>query len=199
MKTTNEQPVYFAKPEQFRAWLQKYHAACPEQWIGFHKKSSGRPGITWPEAVDEALCFGWIDGLRKSVDAQSYKIRFTPRRSKSTWSAINIRRIQQLVREGRVHPAGRKAFAQRLPAKSGIYSYENRKSSVFSTVTERHFQSNTAAWNWFQEQTASYRQTATWWVISAKRAETRQKRLAILIADSDAKRKIAPLRTNKNR
>jgi uncharacterized protein YdeI (YjbR/CyaY-like superfamily) len=199
VKTTNEQPVYFAKPEQFRIWLQKCHSARPEQWIGFHKKSSDRPSITWPEAVDEALCFGWIDGLRKSVDAQSYKIRFTPRRLKSTWSAINIRRMEQLVREGRVHPAGRKAFAQRLPGKSGIYSYENRKSSVFSTVAERHFRSNTAAWNWFQEQTASYRQTATWWVISAKRAETERKRLATLIADSKAKRKIGQLRGPKVR
>jgi uncharacterized protein YdeI (YjbR/CyaY-like superfamily) len=193
------EPIHFSKPAQFRTWLQKHHASTSEQWIGFYKKNSGRPSITWPEAVDEALCFGWIDGLRKTVDAQSYQIRFTPRRPKSTWSAINTGRMQELVRAGRVHPAGSKAFAERLTAKSGTYSYENRRSAVLSTEALQRFRSNPTAWNWFQEQSASYRQTAIWWVVSAKRAETRQKRLETLIADSKLKRKIAPMRSPKVR
>ena len=199
MKTTNQQLIFFAKPAQFRAWLQKNHATCPEQWIGFHKKDSGRPTITWPQAVDEALCFGWIDGLRKSVDAQSYKIRFTPRRSKSTWSAVNTRRMEELARQGRVHPAGEKTFAQRLPSKTGVYSYENRRSAVLSRAALQQFRSSMTAWDWFEEQAASYRQTAIWWVVSAKRDETQQKRLRTLIADSKAKRKIAPMRGPKDR
>jgi uncharacterized protein YdeI (YjbR/CyaY-like superfamily) len=199
VKAKREQPIFFAKPAQFRAWLQKHHATWPEQWIGFYRKDSGRPSITWPEAVDEALCFGWIDGLRKSVDKESYKIRFTPRRLKSTWSAVNTRRIEALARQGRVHPAGDQAFSQRLPGKTGVYSYENRRSAVLSSAARRQFRSSRAAWNWFQNQPASYRQTAIWWVVSAKRDETREKRLATLISDSAAKRKIAPLKTNQTR
>jgi uncharacterized protein YdeI (YjbR/CyaY-like superfamily) len=196
MAMANERPIFFTRPSQFRDWLKKNHAKQLQQWIGFHRKSSGRPSITWPEAVDEALCFGWIDGLRKTVDAESYKIRFTPRRPKSTWSAINISRMKELARERRIYPAGAKAFARRLPAKSGIYAYENRQSAVLSAPAKRKFRSNGSAWKWFQEQAPSYRQTAIWWVISARRVETREKRLATLIGDSAAKRKIAQLRTN---
>lgn len=199
MTTTNEEPIFFARPSQFRAWLKKNHAKQPQQWIGFDRKSSGLPSITWPEAVDEALCFGWIDGLRKTVDADSYKIRFTPRRPTSTWSAINTSRMKELAKQGRVHPAGAKAFAKRVPAKSGIYSYENRSSAILDVAAKRKFRSNGAAWVWFQKQAPAYRQTAIWWVVSAKRVETREKRLAILIADSAAKRRIAPLRANKTR
>ncbi|HEY4283659.1 MAG TPA: YdeI/OmpD-associated family protein [Chthoniobacterales bacterium] len=195
----NERPIFLERPSQFREWLKKNHTTCPQQWIGFHRKSSGRPSITWPEAVDEALCFGWIDGLRKTVNEKSYKIRFTPRRRQSTWSAINIARMKELRRLGRIHPAGSKAFARRLPAKSGIYSYENRQNAVLDMSGNRKFRSNNAAWAWFQEQTPAYRRTVIWWIVSAKRPETREKRLAILIADSAAKRRIALLRANKTR
>ena len=194
MSIINEHPIFFRTSAQFRSWLEKNHATCSQQWIGFYRKNSGRPSMSWPEAVDESLCFGWIDGLRKSIDADSYKIRFTPRRSNSNWSEINIRRMQQLMREGKVRPAGAEAFAQRSARKSGIYSYENRGSALLSRAAEREFKSHPAAWQWFVAQTPSYRQTAIWWVVSAKRPETRKRRLATLIADSAAKRKIGPLR-----
>jgi uncharacterized protein YdeI (YjbR/CyaY-like superfamily) len=147
--------------------------------------------------VDEALCFGWIDGLRKTVDAEAYKIRFTPRRPKSTWSAVNVRRIQELMREGRVQQAGLAAFGKKVNAKSGIYTYENRQSAILSGTAEEQFRSNRSAWEWFQNQAPSYRQTAIWWIVSAKRPETQEKRLKILITDSKAKRRIEPLRTSK--
>src|SRR5438874_11600425 len=123
MTSAEDSSIFFAKPAAFRAWLEKRHQIKREQWVGFHRKASGRPSITWPEAVDEALCFGWIDGLRKTIDAESYKIRFTPRRSTSNWSAINIAGMKELVREGRVRAAGIKAFQQRSLTKSRVYSY----------------------------------------------------------------------------
>jgi uncharacterized protein YdeI (YjbR/CyaY-like superfamily) len=132
MKSAEDSLIFFSKPVTFRAWLEKHHQTKREQWVGFYRKASGRPGITWPEAVDEALCFGWIDGLRKTIDAESYKIRFTPRRPSSNWSAINIRRIKELMRERRVRPPGIKAFQKRVPERSGIYSYENRKSTTLN-------------------------------------------------------------------
>src|SRR5438034_5125080 len=152
MKSAENCPVFFAEPVTFRAWLEKHHQTKREQWVGFHRKASGRPSITWPEAVDEALCFGWIDGLRKTIDAGSYKIRFTPRRPTSNWSAINIRRMKELMRERCVRPAGIKAFHKRVPEKSGIYSYENRKSATLSQTDERQFRFNSAAWHFFQTQ-----------------------------------------------
>ena len=117
-------PPFFATPAQFRAWLEAHHATSQELWVGFYKKSSGRPSVTWPEAVDEALCFGWIDGVRKGIDEISYTNRFTPRRPRSTWSAVNVRRVEELTRLGRMHPAGLKAFAARVQDRSGVYAYE---------------------------------------------------------------------------
>jgi uncharacterized protein YdeI (YjbR/CyaY-like superfamily) len=186
MKSAEDSPIFFAKPAAFRAWLEKNHEVKREQWIGFHRKASGRPSITWPEAVDEALCFGWIDGLRKTIDAESYKIRFTPRRPSSNWSAINIRRMKELMREGRVRPVGIKIFQKRVPERSGIYSYENRKSATLSDAAVKLFRAESAAWEFFQRQPASYRQTAIWWVVSAKRPQTQQGRLRKLIAFSKA-------------
>jgi uncharacterized protein YdeI (YjbR/CyaY-like superfamily) len=136
--------------------------------VGFHRKASGRPSITWPEAIDEALCFGWIDGLRKTIGSESYKIRFTPRRPTSNWSAINTHRMKELMHEGRVRPAGIKAFQKRVPERSGIYSYENRKSATLGAGAKKRF----LAWKFFQQQPASYRQAAIWWVVSAKRPQT---------------------------
>lgn len=187
--------MFFATPANFSAWLEKHHENHDQQWVGFYKKASGRASMTWPEAVDEALCFGWIDGLRKTIDADSYKIRFTPRKPRSNWSAVNIRRMQELAREGRLRPAGRKAFKRRAPERSGIYAYENRKSAVLGRALEKKFRSNRAAWHFFQGQPASYRQTAIWWVVSAKKAETQQSRFETLMADSETKRKIKPLRS----
>jgi uncharacterized protein YdeI (YjbR/CyaY-like superfamily) len=181
----------------FHTWLATNHAKRAEQWIGFYRKHSGRPSITWPQAVDEALCFGWIDGLRKTINADSYKIRFTPRKRKSNWSALNVRRAEELAQRGRMRPAGLKAFELRAPAKPGIYSYENRQSAALSKSAERQFRSNRAAWDFFQQQPASYRTSAIWWIVSAKRPETQQKRLETLILDSQAKRRIGPLRKTR--
>jgi uncharacterized protein YdeI (YjbR/CyaY-like superfamily) len=125
-------PIFFPTPHDFRAWLEAHHSKCHELPVGFHKKSSSKPSITWPEAVDAALCFGWIDGVRKSLDETSYTIRFTPRRPTSTWSAVNIKHVQRLRKMGLMHAAGLQAFAARSPKKSGIYSYEQRHSARFS-------------------------------------------------------------------
>jgi uncharacterized protein YdeI (YjbR/CyaY-like superfamily) len=190
MKGKANSPIFFARSDDFRSWLEKHHQTTAEQWIGFHRKSSGRASITWPEAVDEALCFGWIDGLRKTIDALSYKIRFTPRRPGSIWSAINIARVKQLIREGRVFPAGLTAFQKRTAAKSKVYSYENRKAARLSNEETKLFRAEKAAWKFFQERPKSYRQTAIWWVISAKRARTHENRLQRLIASSKAGRRL---------
>ena len=178
---TAAQPLFFADAGKLRAWLERHHVRRRELWVGFHKRGSGTPSITWPESVDEALCFGWIDGVRKRLDAGRYVIRFTPRRSTSTWSAVNVRRMAELAAEGRVHPAGERAFAARPQAKSGIYSYEQRRSAALAAGQEELFRSNGRAWSYFQRQPPWYRRTATFWVVSAKREETRRKRLSELI------------------
>jgi uncharacterized protein YdeI (YjbR/CyaY-like superfamily) len=181
---------FFAKPEDFRKWLEAHHGNTSELWVGFYKKDSGRPSITWPESVDEALCVGWIDGLRKTIDAESYKIRFTPRKKTSNWSAVNIGRVGELTRLGLMRPAGLKAFALRKEEKSGIYAYENRKSAVLGKAEEKQFRARPKAWEFFQRQPAGYRKLTTWWVISAKKEETRQMRLEKLIAASEAGRRL---------
>jgi uncharacterized protein YdeI (YjbR/CyaY-like superfamily) len=181
---------FFTTPENFRKWLKAHHKNARELWVGFHKKGSGRPSITWPESVDEALCVGWIDGLRKRIDAESYRIRFTPRKATSNWSAVNIGRVQELCRLGRMRPAGTKAFELRTEEKSGIYAYENRKSAVWGAAAGKRFRSRPKAWAFFQKQPAGYRKLATWWVISAKKEETRQQRLEKLIAQSETGRRL---------
>jgi uncharacterized protein YdeI (YjbR/CyaY-like superfamily) len=181
---------FFATPEDFRRWLKVHHENTRELWVGYYKKSSGRPSITWSESVDEALCVGWVDGLRKTIDEASYKIRFTPRKTTSHWSAVNIGRVRELTKLGRMRPAGLKAFKLRKKEKSGIYSYENRKSAVLGGAAEKRFRSRPKAWDFFQRQPASYRQTLIWWVVTAKQEKTRQKRLERLIAESEAGRRI---------
>ena len=178
------EPVYFASPEEFRAWLEAHHETEKELLIGYHKKGTGKPSMTWPESVDEALCFGWIDGVRRSVDDERYCIRFTPRKARSTWSAVNIKRMGELTELGRVRPAGLRAFEARAAVKSGIYAYENRDAAQLDSAAEAQFRANAAAWGFFQAQPPGYRRTAIWWVISAKQDATRQKRLATLIDDS---------------
>jgi uncharacterized protein YdeI (YjbR/CyaY-like superfamily) len=175
-------PEFFQTPADFGTWLEKNHATATELWVGFYKKDSGKPSITWPESVDQALCFGWIDGIRKGVDEISYQIRFTPRRRGSIWSAINIKRAKELVRRKQMRPTGLKAFAARIENKSGIYSYEQRSTELSQPYA--NLQKNKAAWNFFEKQPASYRKMIGWWIISAKKEETRMARLAKLISES---------------
>jgi uncharacterized protein YdeI (YjbR/CyaY-like superfamily) len=182
--------VFFATPQKFRQWLARNHHRVNELWVGYYRKASGWPSITWPESVDEALCFGWIDGIRKKIDNQSYKVRFTPRRPRSTWSAINIGRVALLTRQRRMQAAGRAAFARRQETNSNKYSFENRASARLTNNDEREFRRDPKAWEFFQRQPAGYRRLAAWWVISAKRRETRHKRLQRLITESRAQRRV---------
>jgi uncharacterized protein YdeI (YjbR/CyaY-like superfamily) len=186
-------PVFFTAPAEFRAWFEAHHDTLQELLVGFYKQDSGKPSITWPESVDEALCFGWIDGVRRSLDEISYCIRFTPRKPRSIWSDVNIKRAEELISLGRVQPAGLKAFEQRTAARSRIYAYEQRNTAQLDEAAEQQFRANAAAWDFFQAQPASYRRTALWWVISAKQEATRSKRLATLIEDSSQGRTIRPL------
>jgi uncharacterized protein YdeI (YjbR/CyaY-like superfamily) len=185
-------PTFFATPAEFRQWLEENHQRAAELLVGFYKKGSRQPSITWPESVDQALCFGWIDGVRKSIDEGSYTIRFTPRMG-AVWSAINIRKAGELTKLGLMRPAGIKAFAARDEKKSAIYSYEQRNSAQFPEVFEKQFRANQEAWDYFRSRAPWYRRTATYWVISAKREETKLKRLATLIEDSENQRPIRGL------
>jgi uncharacterized protein YdeI (YjbR/CyaY-like superfamily) len=186
-------PTFFATPTEFRGWLEKHHDEAEELWVGFHKKDSGKPSITWPEAVDEVLCFGWIDGQRKSIDDTSYAIRFTRRKARSIWSAVNLKRVPELAREGRMHTAGRNAFEQRVTERSRIYSYEQRRAAQLEDAHEKRFRANRKAWDFFQAAPPSYRKAAIWWVTSAKAEETKLRRLAKLIDDSEHGRTVPPL------
>jgi uncharacterized protein YdeI (YjbR/CyaY-like superfamily) len=175
--------VYFETSAHFRAWLEANHATADELLVGFYKKGSGRPSITWPESVDQALCYGWIDGVRRRVDDESYTIRFTPRRRGSNWSLVNVRRVMELSEQGLMKPAGLAAFEARDPAKEDEYSYENRPQGLDSPY-EAQFRANAAAWAYWEAQPPHYRRGSAHWVMSAKREETRQKRLTTLIEDS---------------
>src|SRR5260370_11265037 len=177
-------PTFFQTPDDFRTWLEAHHDKLREQLVGFHKKDSAKPSITWPEAVSVALCFGWIDGVRKSRDETSYTIRFTPRKPTSTWSSINIKLVRKLTKKGLMHPAGLKAFAARSAKKSGIYSYEQRKSARLTAQQAKQFRVNKTAWEFFRSQAPWYQRVTTYWVISAKREETKLKRLSELIEHS---------------
>ena len=172
--------TFFKSSSEFREWLELHHTSARELWVGFYKKNSGKPSITWPESVDQALCFGWIDGIRKSIDELSYMIRFSPRKSTSTWSAVNIKRAAELAAQGLMRPAGKKAYELRKENRSGIYSYEQR-SATLPDAYEKVLKANRAAWDFFQAQPPSYRKIAFWWVVSAKKEETSLKRLDKLI------------------
>jgi uncharacterized protein YdeI (YjbR/CyaY-like superfamily) len=191
-------PTFFATPDEWRQWLARHHATAGELWVGFYKRGTARPSLTWPESVDQALCYGWIDGVRKSLGPESYVIRFTPRRAGSTWSKVNLARIEELEALGLMQPAGRTAHAARTTAKSGIYAYEQRAEARLSPEQERSFRRNRKAWSYFQAEAPWYRRNATYWVVSAKREETRAKRLTTLIADSAAGRRIKHLRPAGN-
>src|SRR5688572_23439779 len=154
------EPTYFETPADLRAWFEVHGATERELWVGFRRKGSGRPSITWPEAVDEALCVGWIDGLKRTVDAESYTLRFTPRAARSTWSAVNIRRAGELIAEGRMRPAGLAAFEARTGERSGVYSFEQKDEIAFDEAQARRFQADAKAWEFFQAQPPWYRRTA---------------------------------------
>lgn len=181
-------PRFFRTRAAFRRWLEKHHATSTELWVGMHKVSSGKGGLTYLEALEEALCFGWIDGVRKRFDEHSFAQRFTPRTSKSYWSAVNTRRAEALKAAGRMHPAGLAAF-ERRDRTSGRYSFERRDPRLDSAAQKR-FRANRSAWQYFASQAPWYRRVAIHWVTSAKREDTRLRRLATLIRDSAAGRRI---------
>ena len=188
-------PTFFATPAKFRSWLAKNHAKQTELIVGFWKKGSGKPSITWEESVEQALCFGWIDGVRRSIDEERYTIRFTPRRPTSIWSAKNLNTMKALIEQKRVAPAGLAVYEARDVAKTNRYSFE-RARVEFDDGQARAFRRNRKAWAFFQTQPPSYTKAVTNWVVSAKKPETRAKRLAQLIADSEAGLRIAQMRRN---
>jgi uncharacterized protein YdeI (YjbR/CyaY-like superfamily) len=182
-------PIFFATQAELRKWFNKNHKTAEELLLGYYKVGSGQPSVTWPQSVDEALCFGWIDGVRRSIDAESYTIRFTPRRTRSIWSAVNIKRAGELKELGLMKPAGLKAFEGRDPQRAQLYSSEQR-TVAWPPALEKQFKRNKAAWEFFGKQPPSYRKTIGWWVVSAKKEETQQKRLARLTEASAASQRI---------
>jgi uncharacterized protein YdeI (YjbR/CyaY-like superfamily) len=188
------EPTFFAAAAEFRAWLERHHDSVNELLVGFHKKSSGRPSISWPEAVDQALCFGWIDGVRRRIDDAAYTIRFTPRKPRSTWSAVNVKRMKELIEQGLVAPAGLAAFERRADDRTAIYAYEQRREAKLEPGQERRLRADQAAYAYFEAQPPSYRRAAIHWVTSAKKPETRERRLTQLIECSAAGELVPPLR-----
>lgn len=183
-------PTFFDSAQHFRAWLQDHHASATELIVGFRKVATGLPCMTWSESVDEALCFGWIDGVRKRIDDASYQIRFTPRRDGSIWSLVNVRKVQALSAQGRMQPAGLAAYEARKPEKTGIYAFERQKAAELAADEVRAFKQHRGAWTYFEATPPGYRKVLTHWVCSAKRAETRTRRLEQLIRACAEKRRI---------
>lgn len=182
-------PTFFPDQSDFRKWLEKNHHRETELFVGFYKVGSGKPSMTWSQSVDQALCFGWIDAVRKSIDNESYMIRFTRRKPTSIWSNINIKKIAELTENGLMRPAGIEAFKLRTESKSGIYSFEKEEVKL-SEEFESEFKANKKAWNWFEKMPASYRKPATHWVMEGKQEATRKSRLQELIRDSEAEIKL---------
>ena len=186
-------PIFFETPAELRDWLDAYHATADEVFVGAWKKSTGKPSLTWPEIVEEALCVGWIDSIRRSVPGDGWVIRLTPRRKGSIWSAVNVAKVAELRAAGRMRQAGEAAFAARLADRTGIYSFEQAGEPTLEPWEEARFRANDRAWAWFSAKAPSFRKQALHWVISAKRPETRERRLATLIEDSAAGRPTRPL------
>ena len=182
-------PTFFATPAEFRKWLKKHHKKETELLVGFYKVNSGKPSMTWSESVDQALCFGWIDGVRKSMGEESYTIRFTPRKSTSIWSAINIKKIEELRKAGLMMPEGEKAFGLRTESKSKVYSHE-KESVTLDPVYEKQFKKNNTAWNFFTDQAPSYKKVITHWIMNAKQETTRQSRLEKAIKESEQQKRL---------
>ena len=183
-------PIFFDSPAAFRRWLEKNHTTSQELYVGYYKKHTGKPSLTWPESVDEALCFGWIDGIRRSWDAEGYIIRFTPRRKRSIWSAINRKRVPELIKAGRMAPAGLAAWKGRDPKKINKYSFEQRETAKLPPAMEKKFRANQKAWAFFEAQPPGYRRLISFYVVSAKQEVTRERRLDRLIKDSAAGRRV---------
>lgn len=175
-------PLFFPSRGAFRSWLSKNHGKESELWLGYHKKGSGRKSVTYQEALDEALCYGWIDGVLRRIDDDSYMQRWTPRKPKSNWSAVNVAKVERLEKEGRMTEAGRAAFARREESRTAVYAYEQKKAPTFTPAQRKTLAANAKAKQFFDAQPAWYRRNCTAWVASAKRAETRERRLRELIA-----------------
>lgn len=188
-------PTFFADGEAFRAWLEEHHATETELRVGFHKRGSGKGGITWSEAVDEALCYGWIDSVMSPIDDASYALRFTPRKPNSIWSAVNLAKVARLIEAGRMREPGMRAYEGRSESRSRTYAHEQAEIAFPAEMLSR-FKEHPDAWRFFETQAAWYQRAATWWVISAKREETRQRRLTTLIEDSASGRRIRSLDRN---
>jgi uncharacterized protein YdeI (YjbR/CyaY-like superfamily) len=187
--STKGSVAFFKTQDDFRKWLESHHEKETELLVGFYKVDSGKPSMNWSQSVDQALCFGWIDGVRKSIDKESYCIRFTPRRRNSNWSAVNIRKIEELTKEGLMKPAGQKAFALRKEIKSEIYSYEN--DTLFPDANyELQFRENKKAWGFFMNQAPSYRKAIMHWIMSAMQEKTRQSRLEKTIKVSEQQKRV---------
>jgi uncharacterized protein YdeI (YjbR/CyaY-like superfamily) len=186
-------PIFFESPEEFYDWLEQHHDTEDEVYVGYWKKHTGKTSLTWSQAVDQALCFGWIDGRVNRIDDDRHMQRFTPRRPNSNWSKVNIEKVAKLTDAGLMRPAGLKAFEARTKERSGVYSYEDRHKLNLPPEYEQRFQADAAAWEYWQAAPAGYRKTVTWWVMSAKREETRERRLGQLIESSAAGRKVPPL------
>lgn len=182
-------PHFFETPAHFRQWLEKNHERETELLVGFYKKDSGKQSITWPESVEQALCFGWIDGVRRSLGDDAYTIRFTPRKANSTWSAINIGLMEQLLKKKLVEPAGKAAFEKRKESNSGIYSHEQKEEAKLPAAMEKEFRANKTAWEFFMKQAPSYRKVMLHHVTTAKQDKTRQSRFEKLLkASAEGKR-----------
>ncbi len=188
-------PKFFKTPAAFNKWLAQNHDKKDELIVGYYKVATGKASMTWSESVDEALCYGWIDGIRRRIDEESYSIRFTPRRPKSIWSAVNLAKVKQLKKEGRMQPTGLAIYEKRTKDNSGIYSFEQNKDQIkLPEEFELLLKKNKKAYAFFQAQAPSYKKSVVWWVISAKREETKQKRIKELIADSEAGLRVKPFR-----
>jgi uncharacterized protein YdeI (YjbR/CyaY-like superfamily) len=185
--------VFFADAAELRAWFLEHHADAPELFVGYYKKHTGKPTVGHEQAIEQALCFGWIDSIGRRIDEERYQVRFTPRRKGSVWSAVNIAKIAELTAAGQMHPAGLHAYETRKPERVAVYSYEQPEDAVLDEQQTARFQSEEAAWQWFSAQPASYRRAAVHWVVSAKRPDTRERRLVQLIGDSAAGRTVPPL------
>ena len=189
-----EKILFFTSTGRFRSWLEEHHKTAEELWVGYYKKGSGRDSITWSESVDAALCFGWIDGIRKTIDDKSYKIRFTPRKKNSVWSAVNVQKVEKLLRQGLMQPEGIKIFNSRSDKKG--YTVQHRNVPL-SKEYQNRLKENPPAWEFFSRLAPSYKRDSIWWIMSAKREETRLKRLNILIESSEKGLKIPSLRKNE--
>jgi uncharacterized protein YdeI (YjbR/CyaY-like superfamily) len=186
--------IFFETPDQLRDWLDEHHETAPELIVGAWKKATGKPSLTWPQIVEEALCVGWIDSVRRSVPGDGWTIRLTPRRKGSIWSAVNVAKVAELRAAGRMRPAGEAAFAARREDRTAVYSFERAAEPELTPDEEARFRANEAAWAWFAARPPSFRRQVLHWVVSAKRPETRERRLTALIDDSAERQPPKPLR-----